>query len=120
MAARLLLLFAALFGAAGVAGAAYAAHGAEARLAATAAAIALVHAPALLALALAGPGRIRAAALPGLFWIGGVLLFSGDLAARLFLETRLFPNAAPAGGVLLMLGWLSLAPLAVLPAGKGR
>jgi uncharacterized membrane protein YgdD (TMEM256/DUF423 family) len=39
----------------------------------------------------------------------GVTLFSGDLTARAFLGTSLFPMAAPSGGVLMMAGWLGVA-----------
>jgi uncharacterized membrane protein YgdD (TMEM256/DUF423 family) len=39
----------------------------------------------------------------------GALLFAGDLAARHFLDTRLFPMAAPAGGMAMIAGWLLVA-----------
>ena len=99
--------FAGLFGAAGVAGAAVAAHGGgNAQLAATAAAIALVHAPSLLGLAAFVSRMPRLAPLSGLLIIVGTLLFSGDLAARIAWGERLFANAAPLGGTLLIAGWL--------------
>jgi uncharacterized membrane protein YgdD (TMEM256/DUF423 family) len=74
-----------------------------------AAAMALVHASALLALAalpLAGPLQKL---LPGLGLAFGVIFFSGDLAMRATTGERLFPMAAPTGGVLLIAGWLLLA-----------
>ena len=37
-----------------------------------------------------------------------LLLFSGDLAARIAWGERLFANAAPLGGTLLIAGWLSV------------
>ncbi|UIJ72830.1 DUF423 domain-containing protein [Aurantimonas sp. HBX-1] len=107
--AALLVLFAGLFGAAGVAGAALAAHGGEVRLVATAAAIALVHAPALLGLAALQPFLGRWADLAGLAMIAGTLLFSGDLAARVLAGDRLFANAAPIGGGMLIAAWLGIA-----------
>ncbi|SHJ23742.1 Uncharacterized membrane protein YgdD, TMEM256/DUF423 family [Aureimonas altamirensis DSM 21988] len=109
-----LLVFAGLFGAAGTAGAAYAAHATASPLAAVAAAIAFVHAPALLALALAPPSMIAARAIPGAMLIAGVLLFSGDLATRIATGGRLFANAAPSGGMMLMAGWLAIAACAVI------
>ncbi|WP_367210620.1 DUF423 domain-containing protein, partial [Mesorhizobium sp.] len=39
----------------------------------------------------------------------GLLLFSGDLLARDFLGSRLFPMSAPIGGTLLIVGWLAIA-----------
>ena len=102
----LLVIFAGLFGAGGVAGAALAAHGGDVRLVAIAAAIGLVHAPALLGLAALRPIMPRGAALAGVLVILGTLLFSGDLAARVAWGDRLFPDAAPIGGMLLIAGWL--------------
>jgi uncharacterized membrane protein YgdD (TMEM256/DUF423 family) len=102
-----LVCFAGLFGAAGVAGAAVTAHGGgNAQLAAIAAAIALVHAPSLLGLAALVSRMPRFAPLSGLLIIVGTLLFSGDLAARVAWGERLFVNAAPIGGTLLIAGWL--------------
>ncbi|MBB3935591.1 DUF423 domain-containing protein [Aureimonas phyllosphaerae] len=116
MSSRTLIAAAGLFGAAGTAGAAFAAHGgAQANLVAIAAAIAFVHAPALLALGLAPLGALRAPLLPGLLMILGTLLFSGDVALRAVTGDRLFANAAPIGGTILILAWLTLAILAVLP-----
>ncbi|WP_061932086.1 DUF423 domain-containing protein [Aureimonas sp. AU22] len=116
MTARILVAAAGLFGAAGTAGAAFAAHGgADANLVAIAAAIAFVHAPALLALGLAPGGTLRARFLPGGLMFLGTVLFSGDLAMRAVAGSRLFANAAPIGGTVLIAGWLSLVVLALLP-----
>lgn len=110
---RIAVLFAGLFGAAGTGGAAYAAHGGgDAGLASIAAAIAFVHAPALLALGLGGE-RLRGATWPIAGMILGVLLFSGDLAMRLWTGDRLFFNAAPTGGSILILSWLLVSILAL-------
>ncbi|GLR61564.1 DUF423 domain-containing protein [Rhizobium indigoferae] len=108
-----LYLFAGLFGVAGVALAALAAHGGgEANLAASASAMCLVHAPALLALAL-GNTRLRTAWLAGFLLIVGTLLFAGDLVTLRFTGSGLFPYAAPTGGWAMMLGWLAVAAGAV-------
>lgn len=112
---RFFTAVAGLFGAAGVAGAAYAAHGtADAMLAATAAGILLVHAPALLALAILVRQGARAVGLAGFALSLGVVLFSGDLFSRIFLGDRLFSNAAPMGGTVMIAGWLFLVLAAVL------
>jgi uncharacterized membrane protein YgdD (TMEM256/DUF423 family) len=65
----------------------------------------LAHAPALLALGLAGRRALALAALP---LVLGVLMFCGDLIARHYLGGRLFPYAAPAGGIALIGGWLAI------------
>lgn len=104
-----LCAFAGLFGAAGVGGAALAAHGGENRLVAIAAALSLVHAPALVALAATVRLAPRLIALAGLGIVAGVALFSGDLATRYFTGERLFANAAPSGGMILIAAWLVVA-----------
>ena len=66
----------------------------------------LFSAPALLAaglLAAHGVMRWGAATLAL-----GVVLFSGDLVARHYVGGRLFPMAAPAGGLLMIAGWLTI------------
>jgi len=102
---RLLTIAAGLAGAFGVALSAIAAHqGGE--TVQTAAALLLAHAPALLALALfAG----RTARLGGLLLFVGVALFSSDMVSRAFADDRLFAYAAPIGGVLMIVGWLTVA-----------
>ncbi|WP_413710050.1 DUF423 domain-containing protein [Rhizobium sp. Rhizsp82] len=107
--APLFFLFAGLFGTAGVGLAAVAAHGGgDASLAASASAMCLAHAPALLALALAGE-KLKTAWLAGLLMIIGTALFSGDLVSLRFAGHGLFPYAAPTGGWAMMLGWLAIA-----------
>ena len=103
----ILLMLAGLMGAAGVALAAAAAHGTPGAGLDSAANMLLFHAPALLALGLAARGRLLPYA--GLALALGVALFSGDLMARDFLGNRLFPMAAPAGGVIMIVGWLMVA-----------
>ncbi|KQW29144.1 hypothetical protein ASE36_11825 [Rhizobium sp. Root274] len=106
-------LGAGLIGAAGVGLAAAASHAGGEALLRPASTICLAHAPALLALSLAGD-KIRAAGLVALGMIIGTLLFSGDLVARHFLGSGLFPMAAPTGGLTLIASWLLLAGGAAL------
>ena len=111
MSERLLFGVGALFGALGLALSAVAAHRTGGDLG-TAASFLLVHAPALLVISGARFGKVQIAG--GGAIAAGIVLFCGDLAARTFLGTRLFPMAAPAGGILLMGGWLLVAVAALL------
>lgn len=91
--------------AASVALAAYAAHGAPATGAATlqlAAVFALCHGIALVALAPRARRRLGKLALAAL--LAGSVLFAGSLAAAQLLGTS--TRWAPAGGMLLIAGWL--------------
>lgn len=108
---RLLFFVGALFGALGVALSAVAAHQTGGDLG-TAASFMLVHAPVLLMLATNRFGRLLSTGA----WVMvlGLILFCGDLIVRTFLGTRLFPMAAPAGGLLLIGGWLLVAVSALL------
>jgi uncharacterized membrane protein YgdD (TMEM256/DUF423 family) len=115
---RTLVALGALAGLAGVALSAAAAHVTGPGSLDTAARFLLFHAPALLALAvLAATGIVhpRLARAAGLALALGLVLFSGDLTARALLGSPLFPMAAPSGGVVLMLGWASIALAALLP-----
>ena len=103
---RLTLGAAGLVGAIGVISAAAASHGGESRNLGAFAAICLAHGPALLALALAGQGRIMAWA--GMLLAIGTVIFAADLGIREWLGQGLFPGAAPLGGVGMIGGWLAL------------
>ncbi|PSJ56756.1 DUF423 domain-containing protein [Kumtagia ephedrae] len=107
---RILILLAGLAGALGVALSAAAAHRGGANLQ-TAATFLLVHAPALIGLSLLA---FRTARLGGYVLAVALVLFCGDLAARDFLGERLFAYAAPAGGTLLIAGWVLVAVSALL------
>ena len=112
----ILLVIAALMGAAGIMLAAAAAHAVPGAGLDAAASMLLFHAAAALgAVALVHQGLLRRAL--GLAavaaWAIGAVLFSGDLAVHAFAGHRLFPMAAPTGGILLILGWLVLAAAAV-------
>lgn len=108
---RLLVAAGALAGLLGVAFSAMATHRTGAGSLDVAAQFLLFHAPALLAVAvLATGGHVgrRAGLIAGFVLVAGLVLFSGDLAVRAFAGRAMFPNAAPTGGVLLMLGWLGV------------
>jgi len=109
---RLLIFASGICGASGVALAAVAAHGGLPNVS-VAATFLLAHAPAILAIGLIsfnGPMRWAAAVL-----LAGVALFSCDLAVRDLTDDRLFAMAAPAGGFMMMFGWLGIAVAALLP-----
>jgi uncharacterized membrane protein YgdD (TMEM256/DUF423 family) len=117
--AKVHLVIAAIFGAAGVALWAWATHAGQPS-GAIAAQMLLIHAGAVIALTSA-----RAAGLlPG--WaamfvsalIVGVMLFSGDLAMRALVGQRLFPMASPLGGVLMIAAWLGLGAAALFARGR--
>ncbi len=91
---------------------AVAAHGAS-RNAETVATFLLVHAVVLLVIGLVSFNQFMRWAGFVLFF--GVLLFSADLVARDMTDDRLFAMAAPAGGVLMILGWIGIAVSALLP-----
>src|SRR4051794_41421471 len=101
---RILVMLAALMGAAGVALAAASAHQGDATRLAAASSMLLFHASAVLAAVLLA-GRIVHRAL-GLTAASGLVvaaaLFAGDLTMRQYAGHALFPIAAPAGGTLLI------------------
>jgi uncharacterized membrane protein YgdD (TMEM256/DUF423 family) len=104
--ARVLTVAGGLCGAAGVALSAAAAH-AGGDDTGTAASFLLMHAGVFLAIGLTRSGRpLRIAAL---VLLAGLALFAGDLLMRDFAGMRLFPMAAPAGGSLMILGWIAVA-----------
>ena len=103
---------AALFGCAGIIFAAAGAHGKPGTGLDSAGYMLLFHASGVIA-ACAGiasglisrPTGISAA----IVLLVGVALFSGDLALRAFAGHKLFPMAAPAGGIVMIGGWALLA-----------
>jgi uncharacterized membrane protein YgdD (TMEM256/DUF423 family) len=115
----LFLVIAGVFGAAGIALAAAGAHAAPGAGLGSAANMLLFHALAILggtALLLQGmlSRQIALVVLAG--WALGTALFSGDVALRGFLGQRLFPMAAPTGGIVLILAWLAFAAAALAKA----
>lgn len=104
-------------GAAGVALSALAAHAGGGNIGIVASFV-LAHAPALLAIGFfAGQSRgpRTGFTISGALLLLGLLLFSTDLLMREYAGHRLFAMAAPAGGVLLIGGWLAIAASALLP-----
>jgi uncharacterized membrane protein YgdD (TMEM256/DUF423 family) len=66
----------------------------------------LAHAIMLMVASLI-PGR--AAQLSRWFFLAGIIAFSGSIYAKYLLDLAGATKFAPTGGILLMLGWLSLA-----------
>lgn len=114
---QILITLAGLMGAAGVVFTAASAHGKPGAGLDSAGYMLLLHAAAVLgATAALQQGLI--ARTVGLLAAGGFVLgaalFSGDVALRAFAGHRLFPLAAPAGGVILIASWLALSLAALI------
>jgi len=115
----LFLIIAGVFGAAGIALAAAGAHAAPSAGLDSAANILLFHAVAILggtALLLQSMLSRQLALIALAAWALGTILFSADVALRAFVGQRLFPMAAPTGGIILILAWLVLAAAALAKA----
>ncbi|MGE0765082.1 MAG: DUF423 domain-containing protein [Hyphomicrobiaceae bacterium] len=111
------MVVAGLMGAAGVVLAAIAAHSAPGAGLDSASQMLLIHALAVLCtIALMVSGRLwRAAALLAMVgWITGGALFAGDIALKALAGHRLFPMAAPTGGMLLIASWLVISVAAAV------
>lgn len=115
---RILWILLGLLGLAAVALGAYGSHAAafaEPRLQAifeTAVRYHFAHLPALAFAALLGslaPALARRAGVAGALFLAGILLFSGSLYLKALGLADLTSPAAPAGGFVLMAGWLALA-----------
>jgi uncharacterized membrane protein YgdD (TMEM256/DUF423 family) len=115
---RILVVLAALMGAAGVALAAASAHQSDATRLAAASSMLLFHATAVLAaavLAERGIIHLRVGLAAAFGFVAAAALFAGDLALRQYAGHSLFPVAAPTGGTLLIVSWLVLAVAAIWP-----
>ena len=115
---RILIILAGVMGADGVLLAAAAAHQPDAMRLASASSMLLFHTTAVLAaVALAERGLIHAGIgiVAGFGFVVAAALFAGDLTMRQYAGHSLFPMAAPTGGTLLILGWLTLAVAAAWP-----
>jgi len=112
----ILIALAGLMGAGGIVLAAAGAHAAPGAGLDSAAYMLLFHAAAVLgAAALIEKGvLLRPLALAALVaWVLGAVLFSSDVTLRAFAGHRLFPMAAPSGGIILIAGWILLTAAAV-------
>ena len=115
---RILVILAGVMGADGVILAAASAHQPDASRLVSASSMLLFHATAVLAVvALAERGvihmRIGIAAAWG--FVIAAAVFAGDLTLRQYAGHSLFPMAAPSGGTLLIVSWLTLAVAAAWP-----
>ena len=116
MTATVLIVIAGLMGAAGIGLAAAGAHAAPGAGLDSAGNILLFHAAALLAgtAALQAGLMLRPIGLIALFaLVLGAVLFSGDIALRALAGHRLFPMAAPTGGMVLIAAWLLISVAAL-------
>ncbi len=52
-------------------------------------------------------------------FVAGAALFAADVASRAYIGSRLFPFAAPAGGMIMILSWLALAVAALAALRSG-
>jgi uncharacterized membrane protein YgdD (TMEM256/DUF423 family) len=119
LALTILVILAGLAGASGIILAAAGAHAAPNAGLDGAAHMLLFHAAAVLGgAALVQQGQLwrPLAVLVLIAWIVGATLFSGDIALRAFAGHRLFPMAAPTGGVILIAAWLALVLAAIVAA----
>ncbi|MBI1201965.1 MAG: DUF423 domain-containing protein [Rhodopseudomonas sp.] len=112
----ILIAVAGLMGAAGIALTAAGAHGKPGAGLDSAGWLLLIHACATLA----GIVALRQGVMPRPFttvavagFVVGAILFAADVSARAYLGHRLFPFAAPAGGMILILGWLGVTVAAI-------
>ena len=115
---RIVIILAGVMGADGVMLAAASAHQADATRLAAASSMLLFHASAVLAVAaLAERGVIHARIGIGsaFGFVLAAALFAGDLTLRQYAGHGLFPMAAPSGGTLLIVSWLTLALAAAWP-----
>ena len=74
----------------------------------TAAQYHLLHSVVLLALALYATSSGKAIKLPAGLFSAGILLFSGSIYLLVLTKMRWLGPITPIGGLLLILGWLSL------------
>ncbi len=114
-----LICAAGLMGAAGVAAGALAAHQAGGGPLETASHYLLFHAGPVLAIGL-NSYKSKLFNVAASLIVIGALLFSVDLALRALANVKPFALAAPAGGIILILGWLMLAIAVIFRSRTGR
>lgn len=115
MNSRIMLLIAAILGGAGIVIGAFGAHSLPESISVerrewleTGVRYHMYHATALLALALADE-KFGKLSLVGVFWIVGVLIFSGCLYAMCITGVRWLGAIVPIGGLSFIVGWALLA-----------
>ncbi|WP_458759564.1 DUF423 domain-containing protein [Afipia sp. TerB] len=112
------IILSGLMGAAGVALAAASAHQPDATRLASASSMLLFHASAVIGVAVLTARGLAHRCL-GMIAVWGFIvgagLFATDLVLRQYAGHSLFPMAAPTGGTLLILSWLTLALAAAWP-----
>jgi uncharacterized membrane protein YgdD (TMEM256/DUF423 family) len=118
---QLLIALAGIMGAAGIMLTAAAAHSKPGVGLESAGYLLLIHAVAVIA----GFAALRFGLLLrplGLMVLGGFVLgaalFAADVTARAYLGGRLFPFAAPTGGMIMILAWLALIAAALAARGN--
>jgi uncharacterized membrane protein YgdD (TMEM256/DUF423 family) len=112
-----LIGIAAFFGCAGIVFAAAGAHAKPGSGLDSAGHMLLFHASAVIAACAAIAGGLASRPFgiaAAIVLLVGVALFSGDLALRAYTGHRLFPMAAPTGGIVMIAGWALLALAAFL------
>lgn len=114
------VLLAALFGLLGVGAGAFGAHGLESRVSAeqlewwgTAARYQQIHAVALLLVGWSAGGWSRWKSQAAWCFTLGMIVFAGTLYAMTLGGPRVLGAVTPIGGILLMLGWISVGVDAV-------
>jgi uncharacterized membrane protein YgdD (TMEM256/DUF423 family) len=119
-ATRIYIVIAALFGALGIGALAAGSHVAGPQMT-LAGQLLLFHAPALIAGTAARKAGLlhdRTALIGLALLAAGISLFAADMAMRGLHGVRLFPLAAPAGGMIAIGGWLELGLAALLAPRK--
>ena len=119
---QILIALGGLMGAAGIVLTAAGAHGKPGVGLDSAGYLLLIHAVAVLAGVMAARQGLILRPLGIIVVCGfifGAALFAADVAARAYLGHRLFPFAAPTGGMIMIASWLGLiaSALAALRAG---
>lgn len=107
---RYCLVLSGVAGALGVVSMALAAHAGNGTSLTTAAQMLMFHAPVFLGIGiLAQIRKVLLLPITAFLLTTGLVLFCGDLFSRTFANDRLFPMAAPIGGMFLIVSWISLA-----------
>jgi uncharacterized membrane protein YgdD (TMEM256/DUF423 family) len=115
----ILIALAGLMGACGIALTAAGAHAKPGTGLDNAGYLLLIHAAAVIAVTVAArEGLVLRSVGLAVLWgfIVGAALFAADIASRAYVGGRLFPFAAPTGGMIMILSWLTLVAAALAGA----